>query len=74
MDAADQVLMQTSMAETQRRSAARSGRECNCKGQGLLQRLQMEMAKLQQKQAMDMEEMQLRLAIAHWRHEHEGAH
>jgi hypothetical protein len=63
MDAADQVLMQTSMAETQRRTQ-RDQAEMQLKGQESAARLQMEMAKLQQKQAMDMEEMQLRLAIA----------
>lgn len=63
MDAADQVLLQTSMAETQRRTQ-RDQAEMNLKGQESAAKLQMEMAKLQQKQAMDMEEMQLRLAIA----------
>jgi hypothetical protein len=63
MDAADQVLMQTSMAETQRRTQ-RDQAEMQLKGQESSAKLQMEMAKLQQKQAMDMEEMQLRLAIA----------
>jgi hypothetical protein len=63
MDAADQVLMQTSMAETQRRTQ-RDQAEMQLKGQESAAKLQIEMAKLQQKQAMDMEEMQLRLAIA----------
>jgi len=63
MDASNQVLMQTSMAETQRRTQ-RDQAEMQLKGQESAARLQVEMAKLQQKQAIDMEEMQLRLAIA----------
>jgi hypothetical protein len=63
MDASTQVLMQTSMAETQRR-AQRDQAEMQLKGQESAAKLQLDMAKLQQKQAMDMEEMQLRLAIA----------
>jgi len=58
-----QVLMQTSMAETQRRQA-RDQAEMGLKDKELAARIQMDMQELQQKQQNDMEEMQLRLAIA----------
>jgi hypothetical protein len=63
LSADGQVLLQTSMAETQRR-AERDKAELQLKGQESAQRLQIEMLELQQKQQNDMEEMQLRLAIA----------
>ena len=58
-----QVLLQTSMAETQRR-AARDQAEMQLKTQESAQKLQLDMMELQQKQQREMEEMQLRLAIA----------
>ena len=58
-----QVLMQTSMAETERRKA-RDEAEMGLKDKDLAARIQMDMQELQQKQQNDMEEMQLRLAIA----------
>jgi hypothetical protein len=58
-----QVLLQTSMAETQRRQA-RDQAELNLKGQEMAQKLQIDMLELQQKQQMEMEDLQLRLAIA----------
>lgn len=58
-----QVLMQTSMAETERRKA-RDEAEMQLKGQELESDIQMQMKKLQDQQAMAMEELQLKLAIA----------
>jgi hypothetical protein len=57
------VLLDTSMAETQRR-AQRDQAEMQLKGQELQAHIEMDMKKLQQSQQKDMEEMQLRLAIA----------
>jgi len=57
------VLLDTSMAETQRR-AKRDEAELNLKDKELAAKIQMEMQSLQQRQQNDMEEMQLRLAIA----------
>jgi len=58
-----QVLLQTSMAETQRRQA-RDQAELQLKGQEMQQKLQLDMLELQQKQQMEMEDLQLRMAIA----------
>lgn len=58
-----QVLLQTSMAETERRKQ-RDAAEMNLKGQALQQKLQLDMLSLKQKQDMEMEDLQLRLAIA----------
>jgi len=58
-----QVLLQTSMAETERRKQ-RDAAEMNLKGQALQQKLQLDMLSLKQKQEMEMEDLQLRLAIA----------
>lgn len=58
-----QVLMQTSMAETERR-AARDQAEMQIKGQELEAKMQLEMQKLQSDMQIQMEELQLRLAIA----------
>ena len=63
MSAETKVLLDTSMAETQRR-AQRDQAEMNLKGQELQSRIEMDMQELQQKQQYDMEELQLRLAIA----------
>jgi hypothetical protein len=57
------VLLDTSMAETQRRQA-RDQAELQLKDKELAAKIQMDMAELQQRQQKDMEEMQLRLAIA----------
>lgn len=57
------VLLDTSMAETQRRQA-RDQAELNLKDQELAAKIKMDMQEMQQKQQRDMEEMQLRLAIA----------
>ena len=57
------VLLDTSMAETQRR-AKRDEAELGLKDKELASKIQMDMAKLQQDQQRDMEEMQLKLAIA----------
>jgi hypothetical protein len=57
------VLLDTSMAETQRR-AKRDEAEMGLKDKALAAKIQMDMAKLQQDQQEAMEEMQLRLAIA----------
>ena len=58
-----QVLLQTSMAETERRKA-RDEAEMQLKGQELESDIQMQMKKLQDEQALAMEELQLKLAIA----------
>lgn len=58
-----QVLLQTSMAETERRKA-RDQAELEIQGQRLASDIQLEMQKLQEKQSMDMEELQLKYAIA----------
>jgi thymidylate kinase len=58
-----QVLLQTSMAETQRR-AARDQAEMALKEQGATADIQIKMQKMQQDYQKDMEELQLRLAIA----------
>jgi len=58
-----QVLMQTSMAETQRR-AQRDQAEMQIKGEELSAKMQMEMQKIQNDMQVQMEELQLRLAIA----------
>lgn len=58
-----QVLLQTSMAETERRKA-RDEAEMQLKGQELEADIQMQIKKLQDQQAMAMEELQLKLAIA----------
>jgi hypothetical protein len=63
MSAETKVLLDTSMAETQRRTQ-RDQAEMNLKGQELQSRIEMDMQELQQKQQYDMEELQLRLAIA----------
>ena len=57
------VLCDTSMAETQRR-AKRDEAEMGLKDKELTAKIQKDMADLQQRQQIDMEEMQLRLAIA----------
>ena len=57
------VLLDTSMAETQRRQA-RDQAEMQLKDQELAAKIQMDMQELQQKQQREMEEMQLKLAIA----------
>jgi hypothetical protein len=57
------VLLDTSMAETQRRTN-RDQAELQLKDKELAAKIQMDMAELQQRQQRDMEEMQLRLAIA----------
>jgi len=57
------VLLDTSMAETQRRTN-RDQAELQLKDKELAAKIQMDMADLQQRQQRDMEEMQLRLAIA----------
>jgi hypothetical protein len=58
-----QVLLQTSMAETERRKA-RDQAEMQLKGQELESDIQMQMKKLQDEQALAMEDLQLKLAIA----------
>jgi len=58
-----QVLLQTSMAETQRRQA-RDQAEMQHKDKELAAKIQVDMAELQQRQQREMEEMELRLAIA----------
>mgnify|MGYP003642840843 CR=1 FL=1 len=57
------VLLDTSMAETQRRTQ-RDQAELALKDKELAAKIEMDMADLQQRQQRDMEEMQLRLAIA----------
>ena len=57
------VLLDTSMAETQRRQA-RDQAEMQLKDKELAAKIQMDMQELQQKQQREMEEMQLKLAIA----------
>ena len=57
------VLLDTSMAETPRRTN-RDQAELQLKDKELAAKIQMDMADLQQRQQRDMEEMQLRLAIA----------
>ena len=57
------VLLDTSMAETQRR-AKRDEAEMGLKDKALAAKIQMDMAKLQQDQQEAMEELQMRLAIA----------
>jgi hypothetical protein len=59
----DQVLLQTSMAETQRR-AQRDQAEMGLKDKELAARLQLDMQKMQAEQQNAMEELQLKLAIA----------
>lgn len=58
-----QVLLQTSMAETERRKA-RDQAELQLQGNKLAADIQMEMKKLSDKQAMEMEDLQLKYAIA----------
>jgi hypothetical protein len=58
-----QVLLQTSMAETQRR-AQRDQAEMGLKDKELAARLQMDMKKMQDEQQHAMEELQLKFAIA----------
>jgi len=57
------VLLDTSMAETQRRQA-RDQAEMALKDKELAAKIQLDMAELQQRQQREMEEMQLKLAIA----------
>ena len=57
------VLLDTSMAETQRRQA-RDQAEMQLKDQALAAKIQMDMQELQQRQEREMEAMQLKLAIA----------
>ena len=57
------VLLDTSMAETQRR-AKRDEAEMGLKDKELTAKIEKDMADLAQRQQIDMEEMQLRLAIA----------
>ena len=57
------VLLDTSMAETERR-AKRDEAEMGLKDKALAAKIQMDMAKLQQDQQEAMEELQMRLAIA----------
>ena len=57
------VLLDTSMAETQRR-AKRDEAELNLKDKELAAKIQMDMAKLQQDQQEAMEDLQMKLAIA----------
>jgi len=57
------VLLDTSMAETQRR-AKRDEAEMNLKDKELAAKIQLDMQKLQQDQQEAMEDMQMRLAIA----------
>lgn len=57
------VLLDTSMAETQRRQA-RDQAEMQLKDKELAAKIQMDMQELQQKQEREMEAMQLKLAIA----------
>ena len=57
------VLLDTSMAETQRR-AKRDEAEMGLKDKALSAKIEKDMADLQQRQQIDMEEMQLKLAIA----------
>ena len=58
-----QVLLQTSMAETERRKA-RDQAEMQLKQEGMASNLQLEIKKLQDQQVRDMEELQLKYAIA----------
>jgi hypothetical protein len=57
------VLLDTSMAETQRRQA-RDQAEMQLKDKELAAKIQMDMQELQQRQQREMEEMELKLAIA----------
>jgi hypothetical protein len=57
------VLLDTSMAETQRRQA-RDQAELQLKDKELAAKIQLDMQELEQKQQREMEEMQLKLAIA----------
>jgi chaperonin GroES len=57
------VLLDTSMAETQRRQA-RDQAEMQLKDKELAAKIQMDMQDLQQRQQRDMEELELKLAIA----------
>jgi hypothetical protein len=57
------VLLDTSMAETQRRQA-RDQAEMQLKDQALAAKIQLDMQELQQRQEREMEAMQLKLAIA----------
>jgi hypothetical protein len=57
------VLLDTSMAETQRR-AKRDEAELGLKDKELAAKIQLDMAKLQQQQQSEMEDLQMRLAIA----------
>jgi hypothetical protein len=58
-----QVLLQTSMAETQRRQA-RDQAELQLKGKEMEAQIQLDIQKLQAQQQRDMEELQLKLAMA----------
>jgi hypothetical protein len=58
-----QVLMQTSMAETQRR-AQRDQAEMQLKGQEIAQKMQLAMKKQMDEQALAIEELRMKLAIA----------
>jgi len=58
-----QVLMQTSMAETQRR-AQRDQAEMQLKGQEVAQKMQLAMKKQMDEQALAIEELRMKLAIA----------
>jgi hypothetical protein len=57
------VLLDTSMAETQRR-AKRDEAEMDLKDKALAAKIEIDMAKLQQDQKEAMEDLQLKLAIA----------
>ena len=63
MDPQTKVLLDTSMAETQRR-ATRDQAEMGLKDKELQSKIEMDMKKLQQQQQLDMEDLKLRLAIA----------
>ena len=58
-----QVLLQTSMAETQRRQA-RDQAEMQLKGQDMAAKIQLDMRRLQDEKEVAMEDLQLKLAIA----------
>ena len=63
MDPQTKVLLDTSMAETQRR-ATRDQAEMGLKDKELQTKIEMDMKKLEQQQQLDMEDLKLRLAIA----------
>jgi glycine cleavage system regulatory protein len=63
MAGSDQVLLQTSMAETQRR-AQRDQAEVSIQQAKVQADIQQKMAKMQMDQQIAMEDLQLRLAIA----------